>query len=52
MLKLKGLKDAWEYVFNTIDDELTIEYIKKYIMKFVKLKMYFLWENLETKGWV
>lgn len=29
MLKLKGLKDAWEYVLNTIDDELTIDYIKK-----------------------
>ena len=29
MLKLKGLKDAWEYVINTIDDKLTIDYIKK-----------------------
>lgn len=29
MLKLKGLKDAWEYVFNTVDDELTTDYIKK-----------------------
>lgn len=29
MLKLKGLKDAWEYVINTIDEELTIDYIKK-----------------------
>ena len=29
MLKLKGLKDAWEYIFNTIDEELTIDYIKK-----------------------
>lgn len=29
MLKLKGLKDAWEYVLNTIDKELTIDYIKK-----------------------
>ena len=29
MLKLKGLKDAWEYTFNTIDEELTIDYIKK-----------------------
>ena len=28
MLKLKGLKDAWEYVLNTIDEELTIDYIK------------------------
>ena len=29
MLKLKHLKDAWEYVLNTIDEELTIDYIKK-----------------------
>lgn len=29
MLKLKGLKDAWQYVIDTIDDELNIDYIKK-----------------------
>ena len=29
MLKLKGLKDAWEFVLNTVNDELTIDYIKK-----------------------
>lgn len=29
MLKLKGLKDAWQYVFETLDDELNIDYIKK-----------------------
>lgn len=29
MLKLKGLKDAWEFVINSIDEKLTIEYIKK-----------------------
>ncbi len=29
MLKLKGLKDAWEFVLNTIDEELTIDYVKK-----------------------
>ena len=29
MLKLKGLKDAWEYTLNNIDTELTIDYIKK-----------------------
>lgn len=29
MLKLKGLKDAWEYVLNSIDQDLTIDYIKK-----------------------
>lgn len=29
MLKLKGLKDSWEFILNTVDDELTIDYIKK-----------------------
>ena len=29
MLKLKGLKDAWAYVMDTLDEELNIEYIKK-----------------------
>ena len=29
MLKLKGLKDAWEYILKTIDDELTTNYIKR-----------------------
>lgn len=29
MFKLKGLKDAWELVLNTIDEELTTDYIKK-----------------------
>lgn len=29
MLKLKGLKDAWSFVMNSLDDELTIDYIKK-----------------------
>lgn len=29
MLKLKGLKDAWEYVLDTVSDELTTDYIKK-----------------------
>ena len=29
MLKLKGLKDGWEYVLNTINDKLNIDYIKK-----------------------
>lgn len=29
MLKLKGLKDAWEYVFNHVEEELTIDFIKK-----------------------
>ena len=29
MLKLKGLKDGWQYVIDTVNDELTIDYIKK-----------------------
>ena len=29
MLKLKGLKDAWEYILKTVENDLTIEYIKK-----------------------
>lgn len=39
MLKLRGLKDAWEFVLETIDNELTTDYIKKYIFKFVKVKI-------------
>ena len=34
MLKLKGLKDAWEYILSTIDEELTIDYIKKMEMRY------------------
>ena len=29
MLKLKGLKDAWEIVLKSIDEELSIDYIKR-----------------------
>ena len=29
MFKLKGLKDAWEYVLSTVDEDLTTNYIKK-----------------------
>lgn len=29
MLKLKGLKDSWQFVLDTIDETLTIDYIKK-----------------------
>ena len=29
MLKLRGLKDAWQLVLTTIDEALTIDYIKK-----------------------
>lgn len=29
MLKMKGLKDGWEFILNTIDEEPTTDYIKK-----------------------
>ena len=29
MLKLKGLKDAWSYVIDHVDEELTTDFIKK-----------------------
>ena len=29
MSKLKGLKDGWEYVINHVNEELTIDFIKK-----------------------
>lgn len=29
MLKLKGLKDGWEYVINYVNEELTLDFIKK-----------------------
>ena len=29
MLKLKGLKDAWSYVIDHVDDKLTTDFIKK-----------------------
>ena len=38
MLKLKGLKYAWEYVLNTIDEDLTVEYIKKIHFEVAKYK--------------
>lgn len=38
MLKLKGLKDAWEYVLNTIDEDLTIDYIKKIHFEICKVQ--------------
>lgn len=40
MLKLKGLKDAWEFVLSTVDDEMSTDYIKKYIFRYVKDKIY------------
>lgn len=44
MLKLKGLKDSWEMVFQTIDDELTMEYIKKIYFEICK------GQNVESLG--
>ena len=29
MLKLKGLKDSWEYILNHIDDKVDLDFIKK-----------------------
>lgn len=49
MLKLKGLKDSWEFIFNTIDDELTIDYIKKVHFQVCKGQKYFLLANLEIR---
>ena len=40
MLKLKGLKDAWELVLNTIEEELTIDYIKKIHFEICKGQKY------------
>ena len=44
MLKLKGLKDAWELVLNTINEELTMDYIKKIHFQICKAKMLNHWE--------
>ena len=43
MLKLKGLKDAWSYVMDSLDEELNIYYIKKSILKFIKVKIFYHW---------
>lgn len=43
MLKLKGLKDAYVYVMDSLDEELNIYYIKKSILKFVKVKIFYHW---------
>ena len=44
MLKLKGLKDAWEVVLNTIDDDLNLDYIKKIHFQICKV------ENINALG--
>lgn len=43
MLKLKGLKDAYVYVMDSLDEELNIDYIKKTILKFVRVKTFCHW---------
>ena len=50
MLKLKGLKDAWEYVFNTIDEDLTIDYIKKIHFEICKGQNIYPLGDFRTKG--
>jgi len=50
MLKLKGLKDAWEYVLNTIDEELTIDYIKKIHFQVCKGQNIFPLGDFRDKG--
>lgn len=50
MLKLKGLKDAWEYVLNTIDEELTIDYIKKIHFQVCKAQNIFPLGDFRDKG--
>lgn len=50
MLKLKGLKDTWEYVLNTIDEELTIDYIKKIHFQVCKGQNIFPLGDFRDKG--
>ena len=50
MLKLKGLNDAWEYVLNTIDEELTIDYIKKIHFQVCKGQNIFPLGDFRDKG--
>lgn len=50
MLKLKGLKDAWEYVLSTIDEELTIDYIKKIHFQVCKGQNIFPLGDFRDKG--
>lgn len=50
MLKLKGLKDAWEFVLGTIDEELTIDYIKKVHFEICKGQNISPFGDFRTKG--
>lgn len=49
ILKLKGLKDSWQFILNTIDEELRIDYIKKVHFQICKVKMLYHLENLEIE---
>ena len=50
MLKLKGLKDAWEFILNTVDEELTIDYIKKIHFQVCKGQNIFPLGDFRDKG--
>lgn len=50
MLKLKGLKDAWEFVLNTIDEELTVDYTKKIHFQVCKGQNIFPLGDFRDKG--
>lgn len=50
MLKLKGLKDAWSFVMNSLDDELTIDYIKKVHFEVCKGQNIFPLGDFRDKG--
>ncbi len=50
MLKLKGLKDAWSFVMNFLDDELTIYYIKKVHFEVCKGQNIFPLGDFRDKG--
>lgn len=45
MFKLKGLKDAWQLVLSDVNIPLT-NYIKKFILKIVKVKIFILLVNI------
>ena len=36
MLKLKGLKDGWQFILDNVNEELTIDFIKKVYFEICK----------------
>lgn len=50
MLKLKGLKDGWEYVINYVNEELTIDFIKKIHFEVCKGQNIYLLGEFRDKG--